>query len=76
MQPITMIPRQRCDVFDGAKTKHPTIQGFSADVGYKGTSAKHVVQTIKLKIEILKKQRCMGYFGKTIGRDAHICLDF
>ncbi len=50
-----MIQRQRCDVFDGEKKKHPTIQGFSADAGYKGTSVKHVEQNMKLKIEISKK---------------------
>jgi putative transposase len=44
-----------CDVFDRAKEKFPSLKGFSADEGYRGTSKDHVEKTMGLKMEISKK---------------------
>ena len=44
-----------CEVFDRAKEKFPTIKGFSADEGYRGTSTDHVEKERGLKMEISKK---------------------
>ena len=44
-----------CDVFDRTKEKFPTIKGFSADEGYRGTSVDHVEKEMGLKMEISKK---------------------
>ena len=38
-----------CDVFDRVKEKFPTIKGFSADEGYRGTPADHVEKEMGLK---------------------------
>lgn len=43
------------DVLDRALEKFPSIKGFSADEGYKGTTAAHVEKGMGLKIEISKK---------------------
>ena len=43
------------DVCDRAKEKFPTLKGFSADEGYRGTAAKHVEESRGLKMEISKK---------------------
>jgi putative transposase len=43
------------DVLDRVKEKFPTIEGFSADAGYQGTTVEHVEKTMNLKIEISKK---------------------
>lgn len=44
-----------CDVFEKAKEKFPTLEGFSADAGYQGSSVDHVEKVMGLKIEISKK---------------------
>ena len=44
-----------CDMFERAKEKFPTLKGFSADAGYRGTSVDHVEKEMGLKIEISKK---------------------
>ena len=44
-----------CDVFERAKEKFPTLEGFSADAGYQGSSVDHVEKEMGLKIEISKK---------------------
>lgn len=36
------------DVLDTAKEKFPTLQGFSADEGYRGTTAEHIEKNMKL----------------------------
>jgi putative transposase len=43
------------DVFAGAVAKHPTIEGFSADAAYGGTSRRFVEQALKRVLEISKK---------------------
>ena len=43
------------DVLDRAKEKFPSIKGFSADEGYRGTTADHVEKIMKLRVEISKK---------------------
>lgn len=43
------------DVLDRAKEKFPAIKGFSADEGYRGTTADHVEKVMKLLVEISKK---------------------
>ena len=44
-----------CFVFNEVKAKFPSIKGFSADEGYRGTSKDHVEKIMGLKIEISKK---------------------
>jgi putative transposase len=44
-----------CDVFERAKEKFPTLEGFSADAGYQGSSVEHVEKKMGLKIEISKR---------------------
>lgn len=44
-----------CDVFERAKEKFPTIKGFSADEGYRGTATDYVEKEMGLKMEISKK---------------------
>ena len=44
-----------CDVFERAKEKFPTLEGFSADAGYQGTSVDYVEKKMGLKMEISKK---------------------
>lgn len=43
------------DVLDRTKEKFPAIKGFSADEGYRGTTADHVEKIMKLRVEISKK---------------------
>jgi putative transposase len=43
------------DLLDRAKEKFPTLEGFSADAGYNGTTVEHVEKQMNLKIEISKK---------------------
>ena len=43
------------DVLDRAKEKFSSIKGFSADEGYRGTTADHVENNMKLRVEISKK---------------------
>ena len=40
---------------DTAKEKFPTLEGFSADEGYRGTTAEHIEKNMKQIIEISKK---------------------
>lgn len=42
-------------VLDRAKEKFPSIQGFSADEGYRGTTVEHVEKKMQLIMEISKK---------------------
>jgi putative transposase len=42
-------------VCDRTKERFPSIKGFSADEGYRGTARAHVEQTMGLKMEISKK---------------------
>lgn len=44
-----------CDVMERAKDKYPTLEGFSADEGYRGTATDYVEQHMGLKMEISKK---------------------
>ena len=43
------------DVADRTKEKYPTIKGFSADDGYRGTTKNHIEINMALKVEISKK---------------------
>lgn len=43
-----------CDIFEEVKKKLPTIEAFSADAGYQGTSVDHV-KKIGLRMEISKR---------------------
>lgn len=42
-------------VLDRAKEKFPSIRGFSADEGYRGTTVEHVEKKMQLIMEISKK---------------------
>ena len=42
-------------VLDAVKEKAPTLEGFSADEGYRGTTVEHVEKKMQLIIEISKK---------------------
>ena len=44
-----------CNIFEKTLDKLPSIQAFSADAGYRGTSVNYVQDTLKLIIHISKK---------------------
>ena len=44
-----------CEIFERVKEKYPTIKGFSADAGYRGTATDFVEKEMGLKMEISKK---------------------
>jgi len=44
-----------CGIFEKLAEKFPSIQAFSADAGYRGTSVEYVEDTLHLRIEISKK---------------------
>lgn len=43
------------DVFDAVKKKHPSIQAFSGDAGYRGTAVNHVDNEMQLKLYISER---------------------
>ncbi len=44
-----------CDVLKAAVQKHPTLEAFSGDVGYRGSAVEFVEATLQLKLYISKK---------------------
>jgi len=44
-----------CDVLTKASERYPTIEAYSADAGYRGTSLEHVENNLNLKLHISKK---------------------
>ena len=44
-----------CDVLKAAALKYETIEAFSGDAGYRGTSVDFVEQALDLKLHISKK---------------------
>ena len=44
-----------CDLFERVKEKIPSLKGFSAEAGYRGTSVEQVQKKMGLKIEISKR---------------------
>ena len=50
------------DVLDRALEKFPSLKGFSADEGYRGTTADHLEKKMKLRVEISKKIKMSGPF--------------
>lgn len=44
-----------CDVLTKASQRYPTIQAYSADAGYRGTSLDHVENNLNLKLHISTK---------------------
>ena len=43
------------EIFDALKNKFSSIEAYSADAGYRGTSFKHVEQNMHLKLHISTK---------------------
>ena len=44
-----------CDVLKAAAEKHPTLDAFSGDAGYRGTSVDFVESVLKLKLHISQR---------------------
>ena len=44
-----------CDVLKAAAKKHPTLEAFSGDAGYRGSAVDFVETTLQLKLHISKK---------------------
>jgi len=44
-----------CNIFEETLKKYPSIQAFSADAGYRGTSVDYVQDVLKKFIDISKK---------------------
>ena len=44
-----------CDVLKAAAEKHPTIEAFSGDAGYRGTAVDFVESVLKLKLHISQR---------------------